>query len=245
MSVKGRHWRRFSKKAKKRIRGVLPMAVAVSAERKAAARALMQFEPPTPERVAKVMDVHIRTLHTWMAEEEWRVPDFRSRDIREIFGRLRHTLRSRFVTVGAETPDAADGRADEPAWHLSELEALAGGAFAGAGLGGALPVPVLPETDEDPADRATRIAALLMRHGDLLLAQADAQGGTLTRAQIDTVSVMMRLADKLEPLAQERAAEQQKRSDDEIAEVLDRMDQRVVELAQAYAKELAAQKFSG
>ncbi|MGE0280218.1 MAG: hypothetical protein AB7P20_06340 [Rhizobiaceae bacterium] len=102
-----------------------------------------------------------------------------------------------------------------------------------------------PGEDDTTGMRSARLVRLMHDQCDALLARAKAQGGTLTKAQLDTANAWLRLADRLETLAQERAVQEQTRSDDEIAAVLERIDDRIVELAQEHAERLVAQKSDG
>ncbi|EHK53514.1 hypothetical protein [Allomesorhizobium alhagi] len=69
-------------------------------------------------------------------------------------------------------------------------------------------------------------------------AVALAERGVLDKARIDALLSMGRLLEQSEAVAQASAAEQQKRSDDELAAMLERIDERIIELAQAYAERL-------
>jgi hypothetical protein len=65
-----------------------------------------------------------------------------------------------------------------------------------------------------------------------------AERGVLDKARIDALLSMGRLLEQSEAVVQASAAEQQKRSDDELAAMLERIDERIIELAQAYAERL-------
>jgi len=65
-----------------------------------------------------------------------------------------------------------------------------------------------------------------------------AERGILDKARIDALLSMGRILEQSEAASQASAAEQQKRSDDELAAMLERIDERIVELAQAYAERL-------
>lgn len=189
------------------------MAAAISAERWAAGFALMQFEAPTNDRVATALGVHPSTLARRAARQGRALPDFRDKGLREAHAAMRAELVRRYV----------DKVPEEPA---------AGG------------LPLLPPADaeEPPRLRAERLASLLTRYGDWVVANADAQGGVLTKQQLDTVSTMYRLATTFEEQAAESAREKQTRSDAEAAEILKRVDDRIVELAYDYARRIVARR---
>ncbi len=94
--------------------------------------------------------------------------------------------------------------------------------------------------DTAEAGRAARVSGLLLQHADQLIAQTERQGGVLTKPQLDTMLAMVRLAEKFEPMAEQEAAQLQRKSDAELADILKRIDDRIVELAHDYARELVA-----
>jgi hypothetical protein len=65
-----------------------------------------------------------------------------------------------------------------------------------------------------------------------------AERGVLDKARIEALLAMGRILEQSEAAAQASAAEKQKRSDDELAAMLERIDERIIELAQAYAERL-------
>jgi hypothetical protein len=69
-----------------------------------------------------------------------------------------------------------------------------------------------------------------------------AERGVIDKASIDGLQSMARALEQTEALAGERAAEQQKRSDDELAGMLEKIDERIVELAEVHAERLVAQR---
>lgn len=102
-----------------------------------------------------------------------------------------------------------------------------------------------PQVDEAFAPgpemgRAARVSAMLVKHADALLSQMERQGGTLTKPQLDAMLAMVRLAEKFEPLAEKEAAEQQKKSDAEVAEIYDQIEQRILERATFFAHRMVA-----
>jgi len=101
------------------------------------------------------------------------------------------------------------------------------------------------DADHGTNDPLGGLSRLLSRQAGLILNSAEAQNGVLNKAQLDALSSLIKLAEKFETLAQERAKEEQTRSDDEVAAVLERIDDRIVELAEGYAEKLGAPKSDG
>jgi hypothetical protein len=100
-------------------------------------------------------------------------------------------------------------------------------------------LPDLPEgmSLEDVRKRLAEVLPrLLARIVDL------AERGVLDKARIDALLATGRILEQLDAAAQVSAAEQQKRSDDELAAMLERIDERIIELAQAYAERLGGAK---
>lgn len=93
---------------------------------------------------------------------------------------------------------------------------------------------------DDGLSRAERVSAMLLTHADALIAQAEEQGGALTKPQLDTMLAMVRLAEKFEPLARQEAGQKQKKTAAEIAAIYERVEKRIEQLARRYARELVA-----
>jgi hypothetical protein len=87
-------------------------------------------------------------------------------------------------------------------------------------------------------EQLVRVAALLSQQIGMVIAIAERSGGVIAKADLDSLSMLLRLAERLDALAEQHAAEQQKRSDDEVAGILERVDERIVELAHAHAERL-------
>ena len=79
--------------------------------------------------------------------------------------------------------------------------------------------------------QVARLGRVLSRQIERILSAADKAGGMLTKAQADTLAVIMRLAERFETLASQSAIEKEKRSDAELAEATRRVDERIIELA--------------
>ncbi|MBX3575862.1 MAG: hypothetical protein KF723_01540 [Rhizobiaceae bacterium] len=212
------------------------MPPAISQTRLANARALMAFEMPTFARVAACMGIDVTTLQKYAAREMWTVADHRRGDVRAAHEELRERLAGRALPVTA--PADAD---DE--------EGVPGGSGHGDGDDGAFGPDGAPgqgaaDGDDEtfaalpPDEQLARIGTLLSRQASRILATAEASGGVLTKAQIEALSALIRLTEKFETLAAERAADKQTRSDAEIAGLLQRVDERIVELARGHAARL-------
>lgn len=100
-------------------------------------------------------------------------------------------------------------------------------------------------TMQDSADEPPPgdIGALVV--GELRAMLAAARAGHIDKARADALMSIMKLAEKYQAghAGGAPAQEEQKRSDDELAEILERVDRRIVELARAYAERLVAGEF--
>ncbi len=88
--------------------------------------------------------------------------------------------------------------------------------------------------------RAARVSAMLVNHADLLLTQVEQQGGVLTKPQLDAMLAMVRLAEKFEPIVEKEAAQNQKKSDAEIAALYEILDKRIEQRAKHHARRMVA-----
>jgi hypothetical protein len=132
-------------------------------------------------------------------------------------------------------PEPRNGpeRALRDNWPKRRSKAAQAAALAGEAL------PDLPEgmSLEDVRKRLAEVLPrLLARIVDL------AERGVLDKARIDALLATGRILEQLDAAAQVSASEQQKRSDDELAAMLERIDERIIELAQAYAERLGGTK---
>ena len=207
------------------------MRKSLTLEHWAGIRAVAEHEPPTQARIAACAGVHQTTLAKRIASEQWRCLDFRRPAVRAAY--LQGVANAwahmgEGGVVGVADADAALEPRDGDATDVLNL----------AGEGPA--AESLPESK--PGERLGLLAGLVVRLCEQLLGAVGAHRGSLSRQQMDTVHALTRLAEKLEPLAQERAEEHQKRSDDEIAAVLRKLEDRIIALAREYAWELAAHR---
>jgi hypothetical protein len=94
---------------------------------------------------------------------------------------------------------------------------------------------------ERPQDQIAWLSAYVVRAlGNLI---ASAKAGALDKAEIDSLSSLMRMLERSKTLAPERAADNQTENDAELAETLRRIDDRIVELAEAHAKWLVSRRY--
>ena len=134
------------------------------------------------------------------------------------------TLRRRTVSEGWQRPSLPDREPGQTPALTPPEQPGAEGALADLPEGMSL---------EDVRKRLAEVLPrLLARMVEL------AERGVLDKARIDALLSMGRILEQSEAVAQASAADQQKRSDDELAAMLERIDERIIELAQAYAERL-------
>lgn len=93
-----------------------------------------------------------------------------------------------------------------------------------------------PAVELPPGD----IGALVVHEMRAILMTA--RSGRIDKARVDALLSMVRVAERMKDLQPEAGQEEQKRSDDELAEILERVDRRIVELARDYADRLVAER---
>src|SRR5690606_28952278 len=89
--------------------------------------------------------------------------------------------------------------------------------------------------------RLTALAVSLVGDMEDLVREA-AEGGPLDKSRVEAVSLLIRTLEKLGEITRGEggAKENQTRNDAELAKLLQRIDERIVELAHAYAEGLGA-----
>jgi hypothetical protein len=97
-----------------------------------------------------------------------------------------------------------------------------------------------PAADPPPGD----IGALVMDEMRAILAAARTTG-RIDKARADALWSMIRVAERAGKLQPEKGQEEETRSDDELAGILARVDERIVELARDYAERLVAERLDG
>jgi hypothetical protein len=214
------------------------MSVRYSDEQKAAARALLDFQAPTQTLVAACMGTTERSMTEWVAKFGWTFVDFRNVEAREKQARHRRAM---LRGLGRNVPAQLRKLDYFEAVRQDELEAEEeqhDSASADTDDAGAPAEPAAPVERLSPGERAERLSELLLANADMVIAAAQRQGGVLSRPQVDTLLTMLRLAEKLEPLMEERAREQANKNDDEIAELYDRVDRLIHRRAFSYGSQL-------
>jgi hypothetical protein len=94
----------------------------------------------------------------------------------------------------------------------------------------------LPDIEMSPEELRGRLAAVLPKQLARIVALAER--GRIDKAEIDALHSMVRVLERSEALSTEPAKEEKKRSDDELAGMLQLIDDRIVELAEAHAARL-------
>lgn len=191
----------------------------LAAEQWTALRALAEGDPSTFPRLAAAAGVSVTTLTERSARDGWKKLDFRKAAVLAAYR-------------------AARAANEFPAGYVANSVALESDVSDGVAVGAE--TELLDDPDEDPNARQRRLGALLSRQVGRVLSSAEAERGMLSKTQIDALTGIMRLAEKFEALAQERAEKEQAKSDADVATILKRIDDRIVELARGYAERLVA-----
>lgn len=110
------------------------------------------------------------------------------------------------------------------------------GEQGGASEADAVTIDALAGKIDQPAELA---AFLVAQVGGLL---RGARHGRIDKARIDAVWSMIRMVEKAQTLAQTAKLDERTRSDDELADIFDRINARIVELAREYAERLVAEQ---
>lgn len=101
----------------------------------------------------------------------------------------------------------------------------------------------MPEERTDGLSHGERISRLVKRLvGEMEAIQWDGKGGVYDKARIETVAALMRAVEKAGGIVGAEAGmqEQQKKTDADKADILRRIDERIVELARFFADEILA-----
>jgi hypothetical protein len=92
---------------------------------------------------------------------------------------------------------------------------------------------VAAESEESATARLKRAVERVMREVEAI--GTESGGQALDRSRIDAVWSMIRTLEKVDAFAREQAREEQTGRDGELADILDRIDRRIIELARGYA----------
>lgn len=183
------------------------------------ARAVAEGAPPTRDRIAGILDCNVTAVYEHARAEGWKRLDFRRAEARAAY--------ADFIELASREEDG-EGPAEESPGDGAGETGVARSDAAGE-----------PAADEDPVELLRRGTALLSRRLASLLERAE-KGGRLNRAEFDGLAAMARVIERWEALAQERAKQEEKKSDEELAEIYRRIDARIVELARQEAERLVA-----
>lgn len=103
------------------------------------------------------------------------------------------------------------------------------------------PAPGLPPLDgADPVAVLAGASAFVARQVAALIDRAERAGGRLDRKQIDGLSAFARMMERWETLARERAQQEEVARDEDVAESLRLIDERILELAVVEARRMVA-----
>lgn len=186
------------------------MPEALSDERWLAIRELCEGGLPTHPRVAAAAGIYVKSISKRVGEEGWKTLDFR-------FKRVAAAHRAMIALADAlRQGHEVDEVEEEPA-ILPEAPA-------------AEPLSGLP-----PGERIARMGAILARRTEAMLMKVEA-GQPLEGRQVAALSGLVQLAERIAVLAREEAGEKQRQSDEKLADVLRRIDRRIVELSYVGAR---------
>ncbi len=222
----------------------------VTAEAWAAGRALYACPGVSLDDIATAMGLTVATVRRRARAAEW-VSGTVDLPAEATGGRPAAATGSASVAISASGPvaDAAEVRTEFSAGVASAVSqeiaaAGQGGTEVPAGVSGEAAVRgACAETEAtgggDPTDEV-RLSAAALRQVDMVLAAAEA--GRIDKARIDAVMAMIRLATEAANLARDGASNKKTRSDEQLADTLRRIDERIIDLAQGYAARLVAER---
>lgn len=192
----------------------------ITAAQWAHARAVSEGAPPTRDRIAGILDCNVTAIYELARAEGWKRLDFRRAE-----ARAAHADFIELASRPAEEGEAPEGEAESLPDPAGAVPAGTAEAESGAGA--------------EPVELLRRGTALLARRLSSLLERAE-KGGRLNRAEFDGLAAMARVIERWEALAQESVRQEEKKSDEELAEIYRRIDRRIVELARWEAERLVA-----
>jgi hypothetical protein len=208
-----------------------------------AARQLSEVEPPTRARLAAILGVDVTRLCQRASVEGWKTPDFRNQALAGLYREARTVAAAIAADKSGEFGAEAD-QADGDAAGFESGDAEAGGSPADPHGRQSVPpaeapAPVIQET-RDPVELLAQASGFVARQVTRLMQHADRSGGRLDKAQVDGLAALARMMERWETLAQERAIKEEQDSDDDLADALRWINDRIVELARAEADRLVA-----
>lgn len=186
----------------------------ISAERWSAARVAYEKTSASGSLIARILGCNRSTVWNRRQKDGWKKKE--------------GSAAARF-TAGASA-----------GFDLNGLEALAAGTAPLPGVDGG--ADASPEAVAAGLDALDRLRVLIGRGANNVVANAEANGGTLDLDALGTLTEAMKVFERAEKLAFPLRLQQQKRSDDELAGTLRIIDDRIVELAEAHARWLVAER---
>nr|WP_295470229.1 hypothetical protein [Mesorhizobium sp.] len=225
------------------------MGRGISEARWLAARELSEGQPPTRVRVAAVLGVDNSHVYSRSAAEGWKTIDHRNQEIRGLYREVQ-TIAA--ALSGREPPEEfgdrlppASVKADLNATferstesEAAELNPPVGDGAARGGLAGE-PAIAVPEWDKlDPVELLANASGFVARQVGRLIANADRRGGRLDKAQVDGLAALAKMMDRWEALAAERAKANKKKKNENLREILRKIDDKIIELAEEEARRL-------
>jgi len=224
----------------------------IAGEEEIAGRALAAGAPPTVTRLALAMRRRRTTLNAHANRHGWVKAQYDRADSCWDTGDVTGTQVERSIAVLEEhglpllpfAERAVAAVARQTGITISvPMERLATSAEEGAESADAEAVEVEGAAPLSLDEQFLRLGAMLSRQIGMFIGVMERSGGLLKKMDLDALSVLLRLAERFDAMAAEKAAEQQKRSDDEVAGILERVDERIVELAHAHAERLGREEF--
>lgn len=225
------------------------MGRGISEARWLAARELSEGQPPTRVRVAAVLGVDNSHVYSRSSAEGWRTIDHRNQEIRGLYREVQTIA----AALSGREPPEEFGDQPPPASAKADLEATSGmssepeaagpnpPAGEGAVRGGPAGEPAIavPEWDKlDPVELLANASGFVARQVGRLIANADRRGGRLDKAQIDGLAALAKMMDRWEVLAAERAKANKKKKNENLREILRKIDDKIIELAEEEARRL-------
>lgn len=189
-----------------------------------AAREISEGEPPTRARIAAAMATDVRDVCARADAEGWKATDLHNREIRDLCdgvatiatGLSGGAARDKAEELGGDLPPAQAG---EPAAAAVTL--------------------AVPEWERmEPADVLAGASAFIARQIGRLIERAERSGGQVDKAEVDGLAALSRMMDRWEAIKADQADDNIKKSDDKLADILRKIDDRIVELAVEGARHL-------
>ena len=223
----------------------------IEAARKAVIHALLRLDPPLQGRIIAGCGVSQSTLTNWINKDKLVYVDFRRPGALAEWKRYQRAMLTKFgvnvrrradvdalvdVEAKGACPLCGHDRALDDDWGEVEAEAAMAGEAEMAPQASGHGAEQANETLSHE-ERLKRLSGLMMANADRIIERANRQDGVMNRAQIDTLLGQIRLLEKLGPVAEQLAGEQQEHDEAEIRTAVSRIEARVLELAACQALE--------